>query len=412
MFKGCTALTKAPALPATVVKNSCYSQMFEGCTSLAVAPELPATSLGTQSYLSMFKDCTNLQTAPTVLPASTVPNSCYKDMFYGCSTLRTAPIIKATTIYEQGCAEMFKNCTNVNIPKNIISSVTTIYGSYNFSSMFQDCKAMYEAPDIPNITLTPYCFYYMFAGNPIEKTPTLPATTLAEGCYKDMFMWCMLLKEVTALPATTGVAYCYQEMFYHCTALLKCEIGLTTLATNCCCDMFKECTSISFLKVAFTDWNSANSATYWWLGSATDNERCLFVCPTALDVSTRSVSTVPSNWKICSCSGTQGYVAPDSETSYNHVYSSPYNGQFYITQGSQLLMIGVNSDCTFNAVCGTNASFGYRECYIYHQSGTISEGTNMTFEDDISDTGYYYVCIVKFFNGKAKLYVISKSTTY
>ena len=34
MFKGCTSLTTAPALPATTLANSCYQSMFIGCTSL------------------------------------------------------------------------------------------------------------------------------------------------------------------------------------------------------------------------------------------------------------------------------------------------------------------------------------------------------------------------------------------
>ncbi len=34
MFYGCTALTKAPELPATTLKMGCYSQMFKGCSNL------------------------------------------------------------------------------------------------------------------------------------------------------------------------------------------------------------------------------------------------------------------------------------------------------------------------------------------------------------------------------------------
>ena len=34
MFRGCTSLTEAPALPATSLADSCYSYMFYGCTSL------------------------------------------------------------------------------------------------------------------------------------------------------------------------------------------------------------------------------------------------------------------------------------------------------------------------------------------------------------------------------------------
>lgn len=56
----------------------------------------------------------------------------------------------------------------------------------------------------------------------------LPATTLANGCYRNMFQGCALLTEAPELPAATLVAYCYSSMFLNCTSLnyVKC------LATN------------------------------------------------------------------------------------------------------------------------------------------------------------------------------------
>jgi len=50
MFLGCTSLTTAPALPATILANNCYQNMFYGCTSLTTAPELPATTLVNSCY--------------------------------------------------------------------------------------------------------------------------------------------------------------------------------------------------------------------------------------------------------------------------------------------------------------------------------------------------------------------------
>ena len=34
MFYGCTSLTTAPELPATILADDCYGYMFYGCTSL------------------------------------------------------------------------------------------------------------------------------------------------------------------------------------------------------------------------------------------------------------------------------------------------------------------------------------------------------------------------------------------
>jgi hypothetical protein len=46
MFFGCTALTSAPALPATTLADGCYQRMFQGCTSLKIS----STQTGAYQY--------------------------------------------------------------------------------------------------------------------------------------------------------------------------------------------------------------------------------------------------------------------------------------------------------------------------------------------------------------------------
>ena len=65
MFQDCTALTQAPALPATTLSNSCYYYMFQGCTALTQAPALPATTLADYCYQHMFFGCTSLKLSST-----------------------------------------------------------------------------------------------------------------------------------------------------------------------------------------------------------------------------------------------------------------------------------------------------------------------------------------------------------
>ena len=65
LFIGCTALTVAPALPATALASNCYRRMFYGCTSLAQAPDLPATVLANKCYDGMFQNCTGLKLSTT-----------------------------------------------------------------------------------------------------------------------------------------------------------------------------------------------------------------------------------------------------------------------------------------------------------------------------------------------------------
>ncbi len=87
LFYGCTALTSAPALPATTLASYCYRNMLAECTALTSAPDLPATTLAEGCYLSMFFGCTALVSAPA-LPATTLANYCYAYMFFGCESLK------------------------------------------------------------------------------------------------------------------------------------------------------------------------------------------------------------------------------------------------------------------------------------------------------------------------------------
>ena len=149
LFASCTSLTKAPALPATVLANDCYELMFSDCQSLTKAPELPATTL---------------------------VYGCYSRMFYGCQSLTKAPALPATTL-----------------------------ATYCYSGMFRGCQSLTKAPELPATTLTTYCYSGMFYGcQSLTKAPALPATTLADRCYNIMFSGCRSLKEVRISATTTA----------------------------------------------------------------------------------------------------------------------------------------------------------------------------------------------------------------
>ena len=141
MFRFCTSLTKAPALPATTLAGSCYEDMFFDCRSLTKAPELPSTALANNCYNGMFYDCTALAEAPE-LPSTTLAEGCYQYMFSGCTALAEAPALPATSL------------------ANIC-----------YKGMFYGCTALAKAPE-------------------------LPSTTLANNCYESMFNGCSSLNEV------------------------------------------------------------------------------------------------------------------------------------------------------------------------------------------------------------------------
>lgn len=113
LFADCQGLTKAPALPATELGNSCYAYMFKNCPNLTEAPELPATQLSKACYLGMFQECEALKKAPA-LPATELADSCYADMFQGCKSLTETPVLPATQM-AKGCYQnMFYECRNLS----------------------------------------------------------------------------------------------------------------------------------------------------------------------------------------------------------------------------------------------------------------------------------------------------------
>ena len=72
-------------------------------------------------------------------------------------------------------------------------------------------------------------FYGLFAGaeklvNNTERLLVLPATTLTEGCYDNMFSGCKGIEKAPELPAPKLEKGCYQEMFFDCAKLnsVKC----------------------------------------------------------------------------------------------------------------------------------------------------------------------------------------------
>ena len=121
LFSGVTTITSAEnmVLPATTVKQQCYSQMFQGCTNLVKTPKTIGSSAMTWSgnycFSNLFSYCTSLTTVPSgLLPALNLGTQCYWYMFEGCSGLTTAPDLPATTTASQCYQGMFKNCSSLN----------------------------------------------------------------------------------------------------------------------------------------------------------------------------------------------------------------------------------------------------------------------------------------------------------
>jgi len=131
---------------------------------------------------------------------------------------------------------------------NFIGQTTLPSVSYIFDSIFSGSRVV-DASNLilPATTLTDSCYREMFKGcSSLTSAPVLPATTLASNCYRAMFSGCSNLTSAPELPATTLVNYCYYYMFENCASLTAPPVlPATTLAVSCYMDMFRGCTSLT-----------------------------------------------------------------------------------------------------------------------------------------------------------------------
>ena len=98
------------------------------------------------------------------------------------------------------------------------SMKTEIYGNVMSLLKGKDNFANADAIEANN------AFYGLFAGaeklvNSTERKLVLPATTLKEGCYENMFSGCKGIEKAPELPAPALVKDCYKEIFYDCAKL-------------------------------------------------------------------------------------------------------------------------------------------------------------------------------------------------
>ena len=124
----------------------------------------------------------------------------------------------------------FGGSAKVNVYGNIMSLISgdnfvnnnTLTKDYTFYFLFRDYTNLLSAENLvlPATTLTNHCYHDMFNGcTSLTKTPALPATTLSDYCYWYMFDGCTSLTTAPQLTATTLATYCYSGMFKGCTRL-------------------------------------------------------------------------------------------------------------------------------------------------------------------------------------------------
>ena len=217
-------------------------------------------------------------------------------LIYGDEYKNKITIEKEYTFCFLFCDYNFKKTCGIVNAKNLSLPATTL-ASGCYSGMFFGCTNLVNAPTLPATTLAGYCYSYMFYGctNLVNAPSVLPATTLAGGCYTCMFRNCTSLVNAPTLPATTLAVYCYQNMFNGCTSLVKAPtLPATTLEYSCYQFMFDGCTKLSYIKCLATK-ISASSLSNWVNGVASSGT---FVKDANMTSWTTGISGIPTGWTV------------------------------------------------------------------------------------------------------------------
>ena len=180
-------------------------------------------------------------------------------------------------------------------------------------------------------------FYGLFAGaeklvNDADRQLVLPATTLQEGCYQDMFNGCKGIEKAPELPAPTLEKNCYQEMFYDCSKLnsVKC------LATDI----------------------SAENSTKDWLGNAGTEATGEKVIETQVPM-----DDVPADWTEVIASIDLSKLTADYEAQDGDVLTGTLDGKaqpykITIADGATVTLDGV----TINGVSSSDVKWAGITC--------------------------------------------------
>ena len=115
------------------------------------------------------------------------------------------------TLASKCFASLFASNSQLTKASNLI--ISQVNASESCHRMFSGCNGLEEAPMLPSTELAAGCYYYMFYR--CLCTPALPATILYANCYESMCRGYNTGTSVLcALPALTLADSCYTNMFY------------------------------------------------------------------------------------------------------------------------------------------------------------------------------------------------------
>ena len=165
--------------------------------------------------------------------------------------------------------QLFGWCSLIKSVSSGFLPATTLAESC-YKDMFLYGNNLITTPELPATTLASSCYESMFSNcTSLTTAPELPATSLSKSCYDGMFQYCTSLTTAPALPAITLASNCYNSMFQGCSSLTQApELPATTLISNCYYYMFSGCSKLSYIKAMFTTTPSTSYTNNWVEGVA------------------------------------------------------------------------------------------------------------------------------------------------
>ena len=165
------------------------------------------------------------------------------------------------------------NCMSMLFGNNASNNYSLSGKSYAFTRLFASCA------NIVNVS-----------------SNFLPATTLCNSCYSEMFRGCTSLTVTPTLPATKIDSSCYINMFQGCTSLTTApELPAKKLKENCYDSMFYGCINLNYIKMLATN-ISATDCLYNWVYNV--SSAGTFVKKTDMTTLTTGDSGIPTGWTV------------------------------------------------------------------------------------------------------------------
>ena len=391
MFAYCTSLTTAPELPATTLVQQCYGYMFQGCRKLKYVKCLATSGVGQNNSTSSWLSGTDvfgifvrangvdwssgdsgkpygwvyelteynptLQLTPSAYFNVTTNNdnshigvgrkNSYQtvyvskdginwmelgesqvllmnsgDTFYICGNLNSENTTNNyTTLVIDGDSTISGNLNGLWDKDNVDTSLRSYCGyrlftkcgiadasnlelpantlaNYGYAEMFNDCQTLVAAPELPATSLATGCYQKMFYNciNLINAPSTLPAESCPNYGYDNMFQYCKSLTITPEINARSIGREGCDGMFWGCTSLVSCPKLVATSASGdyACRQMFQDCVNLNYIKCLTASYPYRGFTS--WMKNVAENGT--FVKNPNMTSWPRGDGGIPYNWTI------------------------------------------------------------------------------------------------------------------